>query len=77
MMQNLAQIIQLVRGRNPEQLVMSMLQNNQIVDPNIRQLIQFAQSGDNDSLVNLATSMFAQRGLDFNSEFQNFMSMLK
>lgn len=77
MIQNLAQLVQVLRGRNPQEMVMSMVQNQKINDPNITQLIKFAESGDMNNLVNLASSICSQRGLDFNSEFQNFMSMMK
>lgn len=77
MTQDLAQLIQVLRGRNPQEMVMSLIQSQKINDPQINQLIQYAQTGDMNNLVNLATSICSQRGIDFNSEFQNFMSMLK
>lgn len=77
MIQNLTQLVQILRGRNPQEMVMSMVKSQKINDPNITQLIKFAESGDMDNLVNLANSICSQRGLDFNSEFQNFMSMMK
>jgi hypothetical protein len=45
---------------------MAMLQNNQIQDPRVKQMIQFAQSGNTNDLVNLASSMMAQKGLNLN-----------
>lgn len=77
MMQNMSQLVQLVKGRDPQQFVLSMLKNNQIVDPRVKQMIQFAQGGNTNDLVNLASSIFAQKGLDFNSEFNSFMQMLR
>lgn len=77
MMQNISQLVQLVKGRDPQQFVLSMLQNNQIADPRVKQMIQLAQGGNMNDLVNIASSMMAQRGLNFNDEFRNFMSMLK
>lgn len=77
MMNNLAQIAQLVQGKDPQAVVMDMLKTQKINDPNINQLITFAQKGDNNSLVNLATTLFKQQGLDFNQEFNNFMSLMK
>lgn len=76
-MNNLAQIAQIMRGRNPQEIVLNMMKTQQINDPTIKQLINFAQSGDTNSLVNLATSICSKRGLDFNKEFEAFMSMLK
>lgn len=76
MMNNLKEIAQLVRGRDPQAIVMDMLKNQKINDPNINQLITFAQKGDNESLVNLATTLFKQQGLDLNQELNSFMSLM-
>lgn len=77
MMQNLAQIAQLMRGRDPEAVVMSMVQNSKINDPTITSLINFAQCGDANSVVNLATTLFAQQGLDLNQELSEFFNLMK
>ena len=77
MMQKMMQLVQLVRGRDPQQFVMSMLQNNQIMDPRVKQMIQLAQGGNTNDLVNIASSMMASKGLDLNSEFNSFMSLMK
>ena len=77
MMNNLAQIAQLVRGRDPQSIVMEMVKNQKINDPSIAQLIQFAQKGDTNSLVNLANTLFKQKGLDLNQELNSFMSLMK
>lgn len=77
MINNLAQIVQLVKGRDPQTTAMSIIKNSNINDPTISQLIAFAQSGDMNSVVNLANTYFAEKGIDFNTEFNTFMSMLK
>lgn len=77
MMNNLAQIAQLVKGKDPKAIVLDMMKNQKINNPNINQLIQFAQRGDNNSLVNLADTLFKQQGLDLNQELNNFMSLIK
>lgn len=77
MMNNLAQIAQLVKGKDPKAIVLDMMKNQKINNPNINQLIQFAQKGDNNSLVNLADTLFKQQGLDLNQELNNFMSLIK
>ena len=56
---------------------MQLIQNQKINDPNINQLIKFAQSNQTDDFVNLAQELFKQRGLDLNSEFQAFMKLIK
>lgn len=73
----LQMIAQLMRGRNPQEVALSMIQNQRINDPNISQLIKFAQNNQTNDFVNLAQEMFKQRGLDLNNEFQAFMQLLK
>lgn len=76
-MNQLQQIAMLMRGRNPEQVALQIIQNQKITDPNITQLVQFAQSGNTNDFVNLAQQIFKQRGLNLGDEFNNFMKMLK
>lgn len=77
MMNNLAQIAQLLRGRDPQTIVMDMFKNQKITNPNISRLIQLAQNGDNITLVNFANELFRQKGLDLNQELESFMSLMK
>lgn len=77
MTNNITQLAQLMKGKNPQTVVMDMVKNQQISDPNISQLIAFAQKGDNTSLVNLAETLFKKQGLDLNQEFNQFMSLIK
>lgn len=76
-MNNLATIAQLMRGRNPQEVALQMVKNNQINDPNISNLIKYAQSGNTAEFTNLAQQLFQQRGLDLNSTFQSFINLLK
>lgn len=77
MMQNLAQIAQLMKGKNPQAVVMDMVKSQNISDPTITQLIDYAQKGDSNSIMNYANSLFAQRGLDLQSELNSFMELMK
>lgn len=77
MMNNLAQIAQLLRGRDPQAIVMDMFKNQKITNPNVSRLIQLAQNGDNTTLVNFANELFRQKGLDLNQELNSFMSLMK
>ena len=74
---NPMEMIGLLKGRNPQELVMSMIKNNNINDPQINELISLAEKGDTNSLIKIATDMFAKQGKNFNTEFSNFMSLLK
>ena len=74
---NPVQFINLLRGRNPQEMVMSILKGQNINDPMINELVNLAQKGDTNSVTKIAESYFSQRGMDFNKEFNSFMSMLK
>lgn len=73
---NPLELISLFKGRNPQEMVMSLLQNQKINDPTINELIGLAQKGDNSGVAKIAENFFSQRGLDFNKEFSSFMSMI-
>ena len=76
-MNNLQIIAQLMKGRNPQEVAIQLIQNQKIDDPNINLLIKYAQSNQTNDFVNLAQELFKQRGLDLNSEFQAFMKLIK
>lgn len=52
---NLKMVAQLMRGRDPKEVVLQQVKNNNITDPNITALIKYAESGDEKQLINLAT----------------------
>lgn len=79
MMENLVPIVQAMKGKDPQQILMQMIGNKPITNPLIVQMINCAKSGDNTNMLNLASNYFTSQGLniDINKEFQTFMSMLK
>ena len=74
---NLEMIAQLMKGRDPQEAAMQLIQSQKINDPNINQLVEFARNNQTDNFVNLATQLFKQRGLDLNQEFASFMKLIK
>lgn len=77
MNQKLAMIAQLMRGRDPKEVVLQQVKNNNITDPTITQLIQYAESGKDEDLIKLAQGYLQRGGIDLNSEFIDFMKLLK
>lgn len=77
MMSNLAQIAQIVKGHNPQQIVLQMMQNQNMIDPSINRLIQDVETGNQTDFINFANSLFQARGLDLNQEYHDFMSLLQ
>lgn len=77
MMNNLTQIAQLLKGRDPQAIVLDMVSNGRINDPLVKDLINFAQKGDTSSVVNLASTLFAQKGYNLNDELSAFLQLIK
>ena len=74
---NPVEFIALIKNRNPQELVLSMVKNNNINNPIISDLISFAQKGDINSITKIADTYFSKQGKNFMNEFNNFMAMLK
>ena len=69
---NPMQLIQMIKGgKNPQQLVMNILQQQGQNNPIINNAINMAQSGNTSGLEMLARNLAAQRGLDFDKELAN------
>ena len=76
-MMNPMNLISLLKGRNPQELVMSMIQSNNINDPMINDLIKYAKNNDIENVNKIAENYFNQSGMNLQKELNNFMSMLK
>ena len=67
------QLIQMIKsGQNPQQLVMSILQQQSQKNPILNNAMNLAQGGNAQGLEMLARNLAAQRGLDFDTAFANF-----
>lgn len=76
MNQNLAQIAKVLKGQDPQQVVMKMVTQNSNIDPLIAQLITFIQKGDEASFMELANTAFSRRGLNLNDELNSFLELM-
>ena len=71
------QLLQAIkRGQNPDQLMISMLQNQVGNNPIGQNLIKMAQNNDTKGIEQVARNLCAQRGLDFDKEFAAFRKQL-
>ena len=77
MMNNLTQIAQLLKGRDPQTVVLELVSNGKINDPTIKDLINLAQKGDTNSVLNLASTLFAQKGYNLNDELTAFLQLIQ
>ena len=74
---NPMQLIQMIKnGQNPQQLMMSVLQQRSQGNPlyeNLYNLAGKCKTGDIESIVR---TMFKEKGLDFDKEFNSFKKTL-
>lgn len=71
------ELIQMIRnGQNPQQLVLSILEQQAQANPFDTNLLQLAKENDTAGIEQIARNLAQQRGLDFDKEFTNFKNML-
>ena len=67
------QMLQMIRsGYNPQQLILSMMENNMKGTPLGDNLINLARQGDAAGIERIATNLAAQREIDYDKEFRAF-----
>ena len=70
-------LIGLIRGGyNPQQLVLTILQNNMQGNPMAQNLLALAQSGDTAQIEQIARNACREKGIDYDKEFNNFKKNL-
>jgi hypothetical protein len=74
---NPMQLVQMIKsGKNPQELMMSVLQQRTENNPLYQNLYNLAQNGKGNEIETIARTMFAEKGLDFDKEFNSFRQTL-
>ena len=74
---NPMQIIAMIKnGQNPQQLILSMLENQMGGTPMGNNLLQMARNGQTVDIEKFARNLFESRGMDFDKEFNSFKSQM-
>lgn len=68
--------MQMLRGGNPKDIVMNMIKQQSGNNPMINNLIDMANNGDSNGVETFARNLLKQRGMDFDTEFKNFMGQV-
>ena len=71
-MYNIVQMLQ--KGQNPQQIVMTILGNNQ--NPMAMNLVNLARQGKTAELEQIARNITKEQGKDFDTEFRAFRQNL-
>ena len=74
---NPMQLVQMIKsGKNPQELMMSVLQQKTENNPLYQNLYNLAQNGKGNEIETIARTIFAEKGLDFDKEFNSFRKTL-
>lgn len=69
-------LMQMLRGGNPKDIVMNMIKSQSENNPMINNLIDMANNGNNKGVETFARNLCKQKGVDFDTEFNNFMGQI-
>lgn len=71
------QLIQMIKnGKNPQQLIMSILEAQSSNNPMSMNLLNLAKGNKTAEIEKIARNIAQQRGIDFDTEFNAFKQML-
>ena len=74
---NPVNLLQLIKnGKNPEQLMISILQERAGNNPLFGNLLVLAQQGNTKEIEKIARNLCQEKGIDFDKEFNSFKSNL-
>lgn len=69
-------ISQIRQGKNPQQLMIGIMENNIKDTPMGENLLMLAKEGKSADIEQIVRNMFKERGLDFDKEFTAFKRSL-
>lgn len=71
------QLLQMIqKGGNPQQLVVSMLEQQSANNPIIGNLLDLVKKNDNQGIEQMARNLMSSQGKDFDKEFNDFKKLL-
>lgn len=74
----MAEMMSMIRGGNPQTLVMSMLEQSASTgDPMSQNLLFLVNSGNERKIEEVARNVAKEKGIDFDKEFNSFKQMFR
>ena len=70
------QMIQMLKGGNPQSFVFQMLEQNAQNNHFFANILQLAKSNKTSEIKQIAINMCKEKGIDFNKEFNSFKNNL-
>ena len=70
------QMIQMLKGGNPQSFVFQMLEQNAQNNPFFANILQLAKNNKTNEIEQIAVNMCKEKGIDFNKEFNSIKKNL-
>lgn len=73
-MMNPVQFVKMMRGGNPQKVVMDMMRDQAGNNPVMRNAMQMAENGDSEGIEKLARNLCKEQGIDADEMVKNIKS---
>lgn len=71
---NPMQIMNMMKNKSPQEIIISIIGNQ---NPIINNLMKLAKNGNKSEIEDIARNMCKEKGIDFDKEFPSFMENFK
>ena len=69
------QFVNMMKNGNPEQMMMSMLEQSAQNNPILENLLNMAKNNDSEGIENYVRNVAKEKGIDYDKEFNSFKQM--
>lgn len=69
------QFVNMMKNGNPEQMMMSMLEQSAQNNPILENLLNMAKNNDSEGIENYVRNVAREKGIDYDKEFNSFKQM--
>ena len=69
------QFVNMIKNENPEQMMMSMLEQSAQNNPILENLLNMAKNNDSEGIESYVRNVAKEKGIDYDKEFNSFKQM--
>ena len=71
----MVQFVNMMKNGNPEQMIMSMLEQSAQNNPILENLLNMAKNNDSEGIESYVRNVAREKGIDYDKEFNSFKQM--
>ena len=71
----MVQFVNMMKNGNPEQMMMSMLEQSAQNNPILENLLNMAKNNDSEGIESYVRNVAIEKGIDYDKEFNSFKQM--